>query len=152
MNRENLDKLATYLESLPADYEHFDMSRYLLIPGGIGSIAAELAYGADPTILNNCGTAACALGHGPAAGIPAELEPGYGIDWDQYAEENFTEDGNVHDWLFSSFWDGVDDTHQGAAARIRYILDGNEVPERLIRLLIEDEDGEIRQLYAGYLK
>lgn len=128
-HRENLAKLAAYLESLPADYSHFRMSVY---------------YTPDHHDWNDerdsfvpCGTAACAVGHGPAAGIggPAlgsldgyadqPIDSGFvaSTDWDDYSNTHLCPiDAEAWYFLFDSRWLRRDNTHQGAAARIRHFL------------------------------
>lgn len=106
--RSNLRKLATYLESLPAVYKHFDMAIYFR-----GS--RNLTMDSSPA---ECGTVACAAGHGPAAGIKPNA-----YYWSDYVGRNFTDDdGDVYEFLFASSWCEIDNTHQGAAQRIRYFL------------------------------
>jgi hypothetical protein len=110
--RGNLLKLAEYLEHLPPERE-FDMStfadRYDLIPFTL-SVAHRL----------ECGTIGCAVGHGPCAGI----DPEPGEEWTCYSDRVFVEHGSDEwDWLFDMEWADVDNTPQGAAARIRYLLE-----------------------------
>lgn len=129
MNRENLTKLAAYLESLPADYQHFDMGVFYH-RDDYDTIKAELEYAEDPTAVTHCGTAACALGHGPAAGIaPTRVTGTVGIDWSAYGLKFIDQDDTAtYEFLFSGHWDQIDNTLRGAAARIRYVLDDNPVP------------------------
>lgn len=124
--KSNLKKLADYLIKLPEDYEHFDMSIFYHTTND-DTMAYEYMV---PSILNlnRCGTVACALGHGPAAGIiPDDL----GISWEEYSSYFINEDFEDGLWpfLFSDDWTGIDNTPQGAAKRIYWILDGNEVFE-----------------------
>lgn len=162
--RANLTKLADYLESLPEDYQHFDMEKFFdhygecNLASGIDQAVVEAAALAHTDVfapealeqtlfatspdrfLNNCGTVACALGHGPAAGIPLAKShiatkriKGQtivtGIDFESYCKL-FTRGETQPEWdfLFSGDWKGVDDHHWGAAARIRYLLDNESVP------------------------
>lgn len=112
MNRANLEKLAAYLEALPADYRHFDMSSYFLIEGR-GTVYADYYAG-------RCGTVACAVGHGPAAGIPSLVSDEY---WTEYADRVFDLTEEEFTWCFDGAWSIVDDTHHGAAKRIRHLLE-----------------------------
>jgi hypothetical protein len=122
MNRANLEKLAAYLESLPADYEHFSMESYL-------RNADDYFYWTSMAdTLQDCGTVACAIGHGPAAGIT----PLPGENWDLYTDRVFELEAYQWSWCFSSSWHQVDNTPQGAAKRIRYMLD-HGVPENVDR-------------------
>lgn len=163
--RANLLKLADYLESLPKRYKHFEMGDFTSHKGGC-SLAKEIddekvrevceefeenGWGRRRTestlyarsidkFLNNCGTSACALGHGPAAGIPlakshieTERMNGAsivtGINWGAYTR-NFLPCENDMDWefLFGGDWAYFDNHHWGAAARIRYVLDNGGIP------------------------
>lgn len=136
--RANLIKLADYLESLPRDYKHFDMGNYAEHHGDheFDAGSFEQAFYADPAeTINDCGTVACAVGHGPAAGIPFAKKHltreksawsndyYYDIDWDAYASNFVDERSAAWTWMFDGFWDVVDNHHYGAAARIRYYLE-----------------------------
>lgn len=125
--RKNLAKLADYLESLPEDYAHFDMSGYL----DGASPEAAVQYARKNGGVASCGTVACALGHGPAAGVlfrPGEILPPEDDapaepDWDTYGDRFVpAEDCAAWSWLFSGSWSWSDGHHWGAAARIRFIL------------------------------
>ncbi len=70
--------------------------------------------------LTKCGTAGCAVGHGPYAGIPKLTDE----SWNEYAERCFSVNlGIVFEYLFHSDWAEIDNTPIGAAKRIRYALD-----------------------------
>jgi len=112
MNRENLEKLASYLEELPEDYEHFGMSSYFKNNNGV------IFYVDRSPLAGECGTVACAVGHGPAAGI----EPSGHENWVGYARRAFDLSTSQERWCFSGAWAVIDDTPQGAAKRIRYML------------------------------
>jgi hypothetical protein len=131
VNRENLEKLATYLESLPKDYEHFCMETYFTAPDWDGE--KEVAYALHNGGLNKCDAVACAIGHGPAAGIlalPEEIMRG-SVCWDDYCKRVFcdvhSEDNLTPEYkfLFYDAWEDYDNTPLGAAQRIRYLLAGN---------------------------
>lgn len=149
MNLKNLAELATYLESLPKDYTHFDMGTYFSHPkDDYGEISR---YAEENGGLHECGTVACALGHGPAAGIlfpkrPSKLHeesPFWGLfcsengaffepSWENYSRRFFICPilyGPEWEWCFGGFWKNQDEAPAGAAARIRYILDGKKPPE-----------------------
>lgn len=158
-HRANLEKLATFLEGLPEDYQHFNMVTFACHNG-----TCEVDFTADnfakhpKELLENCGTVACALGHGPAAGVPVgrlflnRASLAYsGIDWDKYAkvrfginreDQGYQNDGTFRwqcgnklwQFLFGPYWEETDNTPHGAAARIRFVLDGNDLPsERFYR-------------------
>jgi hypothetical protein len=121
-HRENLLKLADYLDKLPDDYEQFDMREYMMVP----DVKYRNGYEAlciDERSKPVCGTVACAVGHGPAAGIRV-----YGDEsWSSYADRVFgylSDDG--FDYMFASGWSVDDNTPKGAAARIRtYVMLGH---------------------------
>lgn len=132
--RSNLKKLATYLESLPADYEHFGMWRYFT--------HNEESVGVYEInkVCSPCGTAACAVGHGPNAGIKPLPEDD---TWNDYSKRAFGFDprGDARwEWCFGSEWRYADDTHYGAAARIRYLLKAGRVPEGFWEAEVFDRD------------
>lgn len=121
--RDNLAKLATYLEGLPADYEDFDM--------------AVFHEESEEPALQLCGSAACAVGHGLSAGIRAYPKD---FSWQMYARRVFGTEGEIFshgklwDWCFTQEWQNYDNTPAGAALRIRAYL-ADKVPE-----WFEDED------------
>ena len=125
-HRDNLLKLADYLDALPADYKEFDMRDY--------NTLADAVHGArslDPKRRQyGCGTVACALGHGPAAGVRV-----YGDRcWDAYCKRVFGierhYDYEDFEYLFGSTWTLYDNTPHGAAARIRtYVELGGKAPD-----------------------
>ena len=137
--RTNLKKLAVYLENLPEDYGFFGMRDFNSLEGEI-AVEYALKNGglAKFAEVNECGTVACAVGHGPSAGILFRKTKDFDTiesldggkfkqpDWDTYSERFAPRFSNEWDWMFGPDWDDVDDTHRGAAARIRYILDGGE--------------------------
>jgi len=107
--RANLAKLSAYLRG-PLKAQ-FDMSRYWQ--------------------EDECGSVGCAVGHGPLAGIVRrDLET-----WFRYAPRAFGashEDAcKVRDWCFSAFWALKDNTPDGAADRIDYMLK-NGIPDEFM--------------------
>jgi hypothetical protein len=148
MNEENLMILAEYLETLPVDYQEFYM-------GDFYNTLTPEAYMRDGHF---CGTAACAAGHGPAAGLLLTQEQldhrPYGKSiWVYYIKTVFGLDWDDDEcrWIFSGVWIGHDDSHYGAAARIRYLLECG-VPEDFDRLYYIDQLDPLVPLYEGYLK
>lgn len=125
--RRNLAKLATYLESLPRRYRHFEMSDFTGLNADDPSI---LKYAQHNGGIASCGTVACAVGHGPAAGILFRREEirfdmwdqVYRADWWTYGTRFAPDEDGHFDWAFGGDWSGVDNHHWGAAARIRYLL------------------------------
>jgi hypothetical protein len=110
----NLVQLARYLRSLPADYGKFGMSDYF-----VKRSAGDWSPTGAATGLQECGTSACAAGHGPVAGIVPRPNEG----WAQYTGRAFGAVFSAYvDWLFHPGWDWEDNTPRGAAARIAYAL------------------------------
>lgn len=170
MNRENLTKLATFLDELPENYRQFYMSDFTnsyLTPEQLAR------YQSDPT-YNLCDSAACAVGHAPAAGIKVDpstftqqILEGYSTDiWDAYVQAAFGIgfDGPEFEFMFGGGWSEVDNTPKGAAARIRYVLDGKHIPHLAsgcdgedepfdsYNMIYADPDDNIIDLYAEYRK
>lgn len=96
--RANLKKLADYLAGGKTEHK-FDMGYYM-----------------DEGF---CGTVACAVGHGPSAGIGQVCDD----HWEGYMDKNFTPCHIAFVWLFSSVWSETDNTPQGASTRIYYALE-----------------------------
>jgi len=128
INKSNLRKLAKYLLSLPENYKSFDMSLWLRNKRrNRWGEYTEFAPNEITKRLNDegeytCGTAGCAVGHAPLAGIPPKL----GEDWTDYCDRtlvrwlaDFTDEWQ---WCFGSEWASVDNTPQGAGKRIMYML------------------------------
>lgn len=116
--RANLETLAAYLWTLPANYPDFEMSDF---------VSAADPFGREASFAHvACGTAACAVGHGPKAGIA----PVAGEMWRDYSERVFispkteydTED-DAWEWCFGAGWARTDNTVHGAAARIEWMLE-----------------------------
>jgi hypothetical protein len=134
----NLVLLATYLRGLPDDYTRFDMFAFYNHkfytqnnPEDALALAAE-----------SCGTVGCAVGHGPVAGVQSYP----GESWTAYTERCFIPDGSpLFEFFFSDDWQTKDNTPQGAAARIAYVLAG----ETDWREYDEDDYGQVD--YTGYL-
>ena len=121
-HRENLAKLATFLEALPADYSHFRMAVYANNPRS-GEIDVNDISQRD---LNECGTSACAVGHGPAAGIPVSPDD---RTWHGYEKRVFgvslddDYDTPSYDLWSRLFGPHHPDNPRAAAARIRNTLE-----------------------------
>jgi hypothetical protein len=67
-----------------------------------------------------CGTTACAAGHGPLCGIKSKR----GETWNEYTERVFGLTFMSPEWhfCFSSRWDSIDNTIKGASKRLIYFL------------------------------
>lgn len=110
--KKNLAKLADYLENLPDGYPSFDMRSF-----NSNSLSARIEV--CSLVESKCGTVACAVGHGPDAGITAKE----GELWTQYSSRVFaSSDSRLWKWCFSDRWTQQDNTAKGAAARIRWAL------------------------------
>jgi hypothetical protein len=109
----NLNILADYLDALPEGYKEFDMMFF-----GITSSGLLLDRPHEMFLYAHCGTAACALGHGPAAGIFPKSEDD---DWDVYSKSMFglTQYSRTWEFCFGSDWEN---DPKLAAARIRHLL------------------------------
>jgi hypothetical protein len=114
----NLRKLAAYLLTLPADYPDFEMRDFVQ-----SGEYEKREFVHQPA----CGTAACAVGHGPNAGI--EPAP-YLESWRDYSVRAFGLNfwSPDWDWCFSGEWADVDNTVHGAAKRVIHLL-ANGLPE-----------------------
>jgi hypothetical protein len=154
--RQNLLKLADYLDSLPPDYQHFDMLFYTEHFGEC-EFDPDEAAAKGLQYLENCGTVACAVGHGPAAGVALNSNekrrlahwgtPG-AIAWGEYSRRAFYSRPSEFAFLFASDWAEFDNHHYGAAARIRYLLDRGDAPLSFRGYATS----RIVELYAPYRK
>lgn len=115
--RHNLAKLADYLDALPDDYGKFFMGEYYVTDGYMGRSVTQVS---KESLENECGSCACAIGHGPAAGIRRYSD----TTWWSYAQRVFgtcddmTEEG---DYMFGS---DKPNCPKQAAQRIREVLAG----------------------------
>lgn len=132
VQERNLRKLANGLLNLSAEYMNFDMGMYCETVDDF--LEPREAVKKE---LNRCGTIACAAGHGPSFGVRAKARE----DWGDYIERAFgAEDSGVeYTWCFSGVWKDADNTAQGAALRIFYMLDYG-VPKSL---------GDIADIHTG---
>ncbi|BAK64857.1 hypothetical protein SLG_01820 [Sphingobium sp. SYK-6] len=120
----NLRRHAAYLLSLPAGYEAFDMRR----------ITSEGARGESraPAYLPAEGIVCCAIGHGPRAGFA----PDGTENWYRYSCRYFIDAGagywsddeesparEAWLWCFDTLWAASDNSSEGAARRILWLLD-----------------------------
>ncbi len=112
----NLDKVATYLEGLPEDYEHFAMFTFFNNEEGLQVYPGDLD-------VNNCPSCACVIGHAPAAGCGQPFDSDF--NWFNYAERVFGTDAEDELWdrCFAPWLDG---NHIDAARRIREYLHENQ--------------------------
>lgn len=125
---QNIRTLCNYIKTLPKNYKHLDMRWFAR------NDDAYRTYDPDefgPDLLNHCGTVACLVGHGPAAGIDPEKQ----TSWWGYAEEKFGSDHAVID---------KDDEFVTVFDRIfhdRLSSDLDDCINRMETLLVELEEG-----------
>lgn len=117
----NLRQLATYLWHLPKSRfgktHQFSMSQF------DNNIFKSEANSTD------CGTAGCAVGHAPYAGIHKKL----GETWTEFSERQLfcatsPSEYARYQFLFGYSWRAKDNTPRGAARRIFCLLNGQAVP------------------------
>ena len=140
MNKENLLKLAKFLDGLPEDYEHFDMSKW------IASDTKELRLDEIENVdIKACGYAACAIGHAPQALKLTPEETWKCATWNAFIHHYFDIAWIEEQFMFGVDWQDVDNTPKGVAKRIRYFLE-NGVPDSFG--FVTDE--RIIELYEDY--
>lgn len=117
MNKENLELLAKLLER-KVDPAHFDMSCYFTN----GFDMSFLPKSIKPEMYSECGTVACAVGHGPLLFPVQDNE-----SWPAYTERVFGLQFETDPWryCFGCHWAATDNTPQGAAARIRKLIEND---------------------------
>jgi hypothetical protein len=120
MNRENLQKLADGLRG-PLRLG-FDMDYYVNFSGSPSVVRRCELERELTSVTNDCGTAACACGHAtyliepknPGESFSAYSRRVFGLEPEEIGEE--------WDWCFGSGWSFTDNTPQGAADRIEWLL------------------------------
>lgn len=109
------------------DPKAFDMVEYYRFGQGLWQLASVLKE--HGFVKYECGTVACAVGHGPGAGIAPMADD---CTWQRYAARVFGADrlmdDIVHGWCFDGAWTVLDNSPTGAAQRIVYMLQ-HGVPE-----------------------
>ncbi len=121
--RANLEALASYLEALPRNYRHFDIDFYHLDEDNC-QVGPE-AFKEEWLLRKHCGSAACAIGHGPYAGIPLKDD----FSWRDYAIRVFGTDNNDTEEGDFMFGTGNPNGVKRAAQRIRKVLAGKFKPD-----------------------
>lgn len=116
--RANLAKLADFLATLPRDYGQFSMATYY--ENGWDDV------GLDVVTMGRaipCGSSACAIGHGPMAGIRKHSSDK--DEWHKYSRRVFGT--SLHDTTEGSHMFGThnSDCPKAAAKRIREVLNGS---------------------------
>ena len=163
INRSNCKKLAAFLLTLPNDSDEFEMDNFFK-----GTTEATHTYA--KTGGHECGTPACAVGWGPAAGIPLPSESDFrGREWSteqeawvavpvwsSYSRHEFVSGSPLWwEWCFGGGWYQADNTPHGAAARIKLMLDytarGKELPEGPLGAVSSCDlcEYEVREFYLS---
>lgn len=114
MNKENLLKMADFVEKIPQ--ERFDL-RYWRMEE-------------EPTTNPECETVGCIIGHCTALDVPNILKQYITKDCDNKPTIAFYDwalaftgvTQGEYDWCFSSYWQETDATVVGAAKRLRYLV------------------------------
>lgn len=122
MNIQLLNKLATFLETTP-------IPNFNMVPYVVGFMPNDLVLYVTG-VLNVLPPEACAIGCGPAAGIPLlpeEIQYGTSPMWGKYLDR-FTDVYFQQSWIMSPQWQYTDPGQAAAAARIRYLLVNGDVP------------------------
>ena len=129
MNKENLLKLADYLEKRVTQ-EQFDMSCYR-------AELADLCHATDFYSTHDCGSVGCALGWSPFVKGLEPIDDDYIFDrhtslkelaFRRYSLRVFELTAVEWKWCFSADWVDIDNTPSGAARRIRCLVYQGEVP------------------------
>jgi len=123
LKRKNLNKLADYLDASTPPPK-FDMMFFFMRRQGNNLGNLNDPYQIKDEFYTECDTVACAVGHGPLAGIKAKK----GETWATYAFRTLCSCDDSFDWCFAQYWADHDNTPKGAAARIRYMLSEKAVP------------------------
>jgi hypothetical protein len=116
MNRENLQKMADHIRTIPQE------------------VFAMNYYRSNTTIDQRdteCNSVGCVIGHSITLAPNMVVRyPDQSIDFEEWSEEftGIESSNNEWDWLFSSGWHGVDNSPEGAALRIEWFLK-NGLPE-----------------------
>lgn len=133
--KANLLKLRDHLKTVPQ--EKFYMGTFFAIGAedqnldDLYDIEAEFNL-VEPALcdmnpveeVHECGSVTCAIGRGPAAGIPVRGAE----SWQEYLRQNFIDydallGSQAEDFLFSPDWQYIDITPTGVAKRIDIILE-----------------------------
>lgn len=106
MNTENLLKAAAYIRTIPQS--KFDMG----------------TYRQDGTITHECNSVGCAVGHCSVLDTSEHFHSivkGY-FTWNLWATDFFGLTDNEWTWCFTGCWDRTDNTPEGAALRMEWLI------------------------------
>jgi hypothetical protein len=105
MNKENLQRMADYIRTIPK--ELFDMGEYRT----------------GQTITNECDSVGCVLGHCTVLNPDPLPKDRFGsIDFNRWAYKFTGTTENEWVWCFGSTWRNTDNTTEGAALRIEWLI------------------------------
>lgn len=116
--------------------------------------------GSIEEVLHTCGTVCCAIGMTPFI-FPKEVEEfvslhpsraeEYWNGWHGISEYLFGEiDSDYWAWMFESFWADVDDSPEGAAARIEYFASVKRPPKFYNRQKLRERSPEFVEKYQQW--
>ena len=116
MNEENLLKHATHLET-NVKASTFNIRTYMSHSAHFHQYRTAVTF--KKALLEDCSTVACSVGHATSIFPPIKKE-----DWEEYCYRVFDVDSDSLEWdfLFSEDWQKVDNTVEGAAKRIRFLI------------------------------
>lgn len=116
MNRNNLQRMIDHLSTVPED--KFDMGSFRSSYHDRGN--------------TECNSVGCVIGHCTILAPELVIKRMDGTIQFCNWSKKFTGldiDTNEWDWCFSGLWDAVDNTIKGAQQRIKYLLNGGEIPD-----------------------
>lgn len=118
IRKDNLKRLADYLNNLPDDYDQFSMTLYAT---GITEPKQLLSNWNNKT----CG---CVIAHAIIMGIEVIEED---KTWHDFALRTLFKNASEMLWISGTCWQYIDNSHKGAAKRIYEFLE-NGVPENSV--------------------
>lgn len=150
MNKENLLKLADYLEN-NVTQEQFHMHTFRQRPnratGGLNSLGF--------VSLNDCGTIGCAAGWGPFVKGLELIKNDFKAYSDKPTVDFVTEyiprvfgiemEHEEWDFVFSGAWEKFDNTPKGAANRIKYLVE-NGLPDNFEVYILDEASNDSADL------
>lgn len=130
--QKNIRALIDYLSKLPTTYEQFDMGSFYTNEVYVSESKLPCELKKIKETVHTCGTVGCAIGHAPFASGTIKPRPReswsdysfrflFGNDVDQY--NSTMEQDKVWEWCFGGEWSNYDNTPQGAAKRMKVLLE-----------------------------
>lgn len=115
---ENISRLASFLESLPINYPHFDMEDWFHPADHVRfSSEADEIEASEELIEPRMGSCGCALGHSRAAGVTVKAD-----SWLELAREAYGIEDDEFDMVFAGELCFENNTPAAAARRLRALL------------------------------